>query len=312
MRKKTSDGEREDERRSGGEDKWWKRRRLGGSADQRLGRIWNVEDNFKGSGDGNEDLILKIKLRCVIAFCFVFACNYVGKVLPSSGVLDDVCDVFDDYDVYIPLPLSNEEPSQAQDSPMQLNEIMGDVVDVYDVLEPLSIEKERLSATYQDYAMNCGFSVRVGQTKRNKDDVITHKYLRCNKSGRPQSKRKSDTLAESSLHFRKSSYQVTDCKAHIGVQFIHHMTLNRIGPTIAHRLQVSMKGGHHNVKGTPTDFKNFSQAIRLFIGNRDSQLFLDHLRDRVQNLPDFYFDFCVVNGELRHAFWADEISKRNY
>ncbi|KAD0618056.1 hypothetical protein E3N88_43971 [Mikania micrantha] len=281
---------------------------------------------------------------------------------------------------------------------MPLNEIMGDVVDVSDVLEPLSIEKGKavsnisgeedvqrsytyltpngtkvwcpisyndsrphVGATYgswhdvitmyKDYAMDCGFSVRVGQTKRNKDDVITHKYLRCNKSGRPQSKRKFDTLAESSLHFRKSSYQVTDCKAHIGVQvneatstfyvykfvechnhplvepynrdltkagrklsfstkqFIHHMTLNRIGPTIAHRLQVSMKGGHHNVKGTPTDFKNFSQAIRLFIGNLDSQLFLDRLRDRVQNLPEFYFDFCVVNerwGELICKFHLDD------
>ncbi|KAD3068782.1 hypothetical protein E3N88_36662 [Mikania micrantha] len=95
-------------------------------------------------------------------------------------------------------------------------------------------------------------------------------------------------------------------------QFIHHMTLNNIGPTIAHRLQVSMKGGHHNVKGTPTDFKNFSRAIRLFIGNRDSQLLLDRLRDRVKNLPDFFFDFSVVKGELRHVFWADEISRKNY
>ncbi|KAD3068170.1 hypothetical protein E3N88_36050 [Mikania micrantha] len=324
------------------------------------------------------------------------------QVLPSSGVLDDVCDVFDDCDVYIPLPLSYEEPDQTHDTPMPLNEIMGDVVDVFDGFAPLSIcndvstvgkgktaintsnvqrsytylthngtkvccpisdndARPHVGATYcswhdvismcKDYAMKCGFSVRVGQTKRNKEDVITHKYLRCNKSGRPQSRRKFDTLAESSLHFRKSSFQVTDCKAHIGVQvteatstfclykfvechnhplvapynrdltkagrklsfstkqFIHHMTLNRIGPTIAHRFQVSMKSGHHNVKGTPTDFKNFSQAIRLFIGNRDSQLFLDRLRDRVQNLPDFYFDFCVVNVRMRKDMKVNEDPK---
>ncbi|KAD3337023.1 hypothetical protein E3N88_32543 [Mikania micrantha] len=207
---------------------------------------------------------------------------------------------------------------------------------------------------YKNYALKCGFCVRVGQTKRDKEDVITHKYLRCKNLEDHRAKRKFDTLVESSLYGRKSSFQVTDCKAHIGVQvtkatstfalykfvechnhplvepynrdltkagrklsfstkqFIHHMTLNRIGPTIAHRLQVSMKGSHHNVKGTPNDFKNFSQTIRSFIGNRDFQLFLDHLRDRVQNLPDFYFVFCDVNGELRHVFWADEISKRNY
>ncbi|KAD4888946.1 hypothetical protein E3N88_21019 [Mikania micrantha] len=200
---------------------------------------------------------------------------------------------------------------------------------------------------YKNYAECSGFSVRIGQTKKNKDDQVTHKYLRCNKAGRPQSKRRFDTLDESSMYVRKSSFQVTDCKARISVQvseaestfvvykfvechnhpliepynrdftkagrklsfstkqFIHHMALNRIGPTIAHRLQVSMKGGHHNVNGTPTDFKNFSQAIRLFIGNRDSQLLLDRLRDRVKNLPDFYFDFSVVKGELRHVFWVD-------
>ncbi|KAD3066874.1 hypothetical protein E3N88_34754 [Mikania micrantha] len=121
---------------------------------------------------------------------------------------------------------------------------------------------------YKNYAECSGFSVRVGQTKKTK---------------------------------AMRSFQVTDCKAHISVQvteatstfviykfveyhnhplvetynrdftkvgrklsfstkqFIHHMTLNNIGPTIAHRLQVSMK-----------------------------------------------------RGELRHVFWADEISKKNY
>ncbi|KAD4585381.1 hypothetical protein E3N88_22982 [Mikania micrantha] len=162
-----------------------------------------------------------------------------------------------------------------------------------------------------------GFSVRVDQNKKNKDDVITHKYLRCNKVGKPKSKRNLDMLAKSSMCGRKISFQVSDCKAHIVVQvseatstfvickfvgwhncplvessnrdftkvgrklslstkyFINHMTLNRIGPTVSHSLQVSMKGDHHNVKGTPTDF-------------------------------------CVVNSNLRHVFWADEISKKNY
>ncbi|KAL8233037.1 hypothetical protein R6Q57_002815 [Mikania cordata] len=59
---------------------------------------------------------------------------------------------------------------------------------------------------YKNYALKCGFSIRVGQTKKNKEDLITHKYLRCNKSGRPQRKRKFDTLVESSLHGRKSSF----------------------------------------------------------------------------------------------------------
>ncbi|KAD5318051.1 hypothetical protein E3N88_17997 [Mikania micrantha] len=123
---------------------------------------------------------------------------------------------------------------------------------------------------YKNYAECSNFSVHVGQTKKNKSDQVTHKYLRCNKAGRPQSMRKFDTLDGSFMSVRNRSFQVTD----------------------SHRLQVPMKGGHHNVKGTPTDFKNFSQAIRLFIGNRDSQLLLDLLRDRVSsgllNNTDFW------------------------
>ncbi|XP_076947332.1 protein FAR1-RELATED SEQUENCE 5-like [Bidens hawaiensis] len=67
-------------------------------------------------------------------------------------------------------------------------------------------------------------------------------------------------------------------------KFIHQMSLNRVGPTVAHRLLVSIKGGHHNVRGTPVDFKNFYNGMRIFIGDRDSQ----------------------------SIFWADEISKLNY
>ncbi|KAJ0816936.1 putative transcription factor FAR family [Helianthus annuus] len=95
-------------------------------------------------------------------------------------------------------------------------------------------------------------------------------------------------------------------------QFIHRMTLNRIGPVKAHRYLVSIKGGHHNVHGTPEDFKNFSQKLRIFIGNRDAQLFLDRLRDRRESLPNFYYDFVVSDGKLNAVFWADEISKLNY
>ncbi|XP_035842178.1 protein FAR1-RELATED SEQUENCE 5-like [Helianthus annuus] len=95
-------------------------------------------------------------------------------------------------------------------------------------------------------------------------------------------------------------------------QFIHRMSINRIGPVKAHRCLVSIKGGHHNVHGTPDDFKNFSQKLRILIGNRDAQLFLDCIRDRRESLPNFYYDFVVSDGKLNAVFWADEISKLNY
>lgn len=212
---------------------------------------------------------------------------------------------------------------------------------------------EDVISMYKKYAENSGFSYRKGQTNIKKG-VVNHKYLRCNKASKPQANRKFDTMLESSLKMRQSSFSVTDCKANICVkvigemssfkiakfveehnhplvepynrdltkisrklpfssqQFIHKMSLNKIGPVIAHRCLVSMKGGHHNVNGTATDFKNFSQSMRLFIGERDSQLVIDRLRDRKEGMPSFYYDFVVEDGKLKSLFWADEISKLNY
>ncbi|XP_076951979.1 protein FAR1-RELATED SEQUENCE 5-like [Bidens hawaiensis] len=179
-------------------------------------------------------------------------------------------------------------------------------------------------------------------------------YLRCNKAGKPQGKRKFDTLCESSLKMRQCTFSVIDCLASISLQvceetsvynvikfcgnhnhplveeynrgltktsrkltfstqqFSHQMSLNKIGPTIAHRLQVSMKGGHHNVNGTATDFKNWYNSMRIHIGNRDSQLVLDRLKDHCESLPDFYFHFVVEKGKLKSVFWVDEILKISY
>ncbi|XP_035830049.1 protein FAR1-RELATED SEQUENCE 5-like [Helianthus annuus] len=206
---------------------------------------------------------------------------------------------------------------------------------------------------YKDYAVYSGFSIRKGQTKRWKG-FVTHQYLRCTKYSKPQIRRKTDTLEQSTLTIRQSNFTVTDCKASILVkfsegssmctvvgfhehhnhpfverfnrdlsrisrklpftskQFIHNMSLNRIGPIVSHRVLVSLMGGYHNVRGTPTDFKNWSQSVRLYIGDRDAQLVIDRLKERSESLPDFYYEFVVEKGQLRSIFWADEISKINY
>ncbi|KAD3067821.1 hypothetical protein E3N88_35701 [Mikania micrantha] len=154
----------------------------------------------------------------------------------------------------------------------------------------------------------------------------------CNKAGKPQSKRTFDTLVESSLNVRQSSFKVTDCPAHICVQlckesskfvvirfvenhnhalvdsfnrdllksgrqlsystkqFTHNMSMNKIGPTISHWLQVSMKGGHHNVNGTPTDFKNFSRYVKLFV-DRMLHYSVTHLDKRNDPINVFVVKF---------------------
>ncbi|KAL8224695.1 hypothetical protein R6Q57_017252 [Mikania cordata] len=60
---------------------------------------------------------------------------------------------------------------------------------------------------YQNYAKVSRFSVCIAQSKKWKG-VVTHKYVRCNKVGKPQSKRNFDTLVESSLNVRQSSFKL--------------------------------------------------------------------------------------------------------
>ncbi|XP_076943239.1 protein FAR1-RELATED SEQUENCE 5-like [Bidens hawaiensis] len=94
--------------------------------------------------------------------------------------------------------------------------------------------------------------------------------------------------------------------------FLHKLSLNKIGPNIAHNLQCSLKGGSHNVNGTKTDFQNATRDVRLFISDRDAQMIVVTMTSRSVNLPNFSFEYKVVGSELRYIFWADDVSKCNY
>ncbi|KAJ0466744.1 putative MULE transposase domain, FHY3/FAR1 family [Helianthus annuus] len=50
----------------------------------------------------------------------------------------------------------------------------------------------------------------------------------------------------------------------------------------------------------------------MFIGDRDTHLVIEKMKDRVDHLPNYTFKYNMENGEIRHMFWADEISKINY
>ncbi|KAK1414924.1 hypothetical protein QVD17_30689 [Tagetes erecta] len=95
-------------------------------------------------------------------------------------------------------------------------------------------------------------------------------------------------------------------------EFIHKLSLNNIGANVAHMLQVSLKGGHHKVRGTKIDYKNFVRDIQLFIGDKDAQMIVDSLEERVMNRQNFSFEFTVIGTELRSLFWVDDVMKCNY
>ncbi|XP_076908804.1 protein FAR1-RELATED SEQUENCE 5-like [Bidens hawaiensis] len=83
--------------------------------------------------------------------------------------------------------------------------------------------------------------------------------------------------------------------------FIHKLSLNKIGPNIAHNLQCSLKGGSQNVNGTKTDFQNATRDVRLFISDRDAQMIVDTMTSRSVNLPNFSFEYKVVGSEIRYG-----------
>ncbi|KAK9049408.1 hypothetical protein SSX86_031622 [Deinandra increscens subsp. villosa] len=212
---------------------------------------------------------------------------------------------------------------------------------------------EHVTNMYDAYAAKAGFSTRLG-THRKINDVTRHRYILCNRAGKPKLQSFNSMNPEPVSASKTSRSSLTDCgacirskfdpetqkytlytfvEAHnhelIGPefmdfsskrrmldfstqQFIHQLSLNKIGASVAHNVQCSLKGGHHNVRGTKTEFKNFARAIRIFIGDRDAKLVLDTLEERTKNLHNFFYESLIVGNELKSLFWADDVSRCNY
>ncbi|KAD3640978.1 hypothetical protein E3N88_30201 [Mikania micrantha] len=79
-------------------------------------------------------------------------------------------------------------------------------------------------------------------------------------------------------------------------EYITKCRLANVGPNKAHRLQVALKGGHHMVRGTKTDFKNFGRDVYNYIGNRDAQMFVDRMSERSQHLTNHTFEFHTLKA----------------
>ncbi|KAK9059047.1 hypothetical protein SSX86_021666 [Deinandra increscens subsp. villosa] len=95
-------------------------------------------------------------------------------------------------------------------------------------------------------------------------------------------------------------------------EFINKCRLAKIGPSKAHNLQVALKGGHHNVRGTKNDYKNWVRDNNGFIGKRDAQMFVDKMLLRSKNLEDYTFKYLARDKKIKCLFWADNVSKCNY
>ncbi|XP_076949468.1 protein FAR1-RELATED SEQUENCE 5-like [Bidens hawaiensis] len=95
-------------------------------------------------------------------------------------------------------------------------------------------------------------------------------------------------------------------------EFIQGFQCMGFGPTIAHRVQASLMGGQHLVRGSKNDWKNQTRDVRCLIADADAQMVVDKFSDSMLHLDNYFSEHKVVDGELHGLFWADDISIQNY
>jgi hypothetical protein len=95
-------------------------------------------------------------------------------------------------------------------------------------------------------------------------------------------------------------------------KFIHSMSVNGIGPTVAHRLHSTLVGGHHLMHGTKNAYKNLSRDVRVLIGERDVQMVITQFQQKQKHQPNFAYEILHENGHLKCLFLADHISRIHY
>nr|KAJ0222474.1 hypothetical protein LSAT_V11C200080810 [Lactuca sativa] len=180
---------------------------------------------------------------------------------------------------------------------------------------------------YRNYALEVGFDVRLKTFRTSTLHVITKRHLLCNREGKPNTG-KVDALdiQHNKPKRRKDSFRV-DGKAKIVLKIIpgtekhvddytqesviHNMSKQNIGATKAHRFFTGMTGCHSN-RGLVSEFKNSTRNLNCFIGGRDSKFLVDKRNERKKYVPNFTFEYRVVDKKLNTLFWADEIAKFNY
>ncbi|XP_021991431.1 protein FAR1-RELATED SEQUENCE 5-like [Helianthus annuus] len=204
---------------------------------------------------------------------------------------------------------------------------------------------------YERYAERAGFSTRLGTSKRDKaKGVFKLRYILCSRANKPKDQEAGNTSSLKRCRSIKATdckacvkirrvkrstdyvvYKFIEQHNHgltapenldlsrkkrkldfAAKQFIADCRNANIGPTKAHNIYVVLKGGHQNVRGTTTEFKNFGRDIREFIGDRDAQMVVDKFNERVENKQNYTFKTHIVEKELQLLFWCDGVSKTNY
>ncbi|XP_023768352.2 protein FAR1-RELATED SEQUENCE 5-like [Lactuca sativa] len=199
---------------------------------------------------------------------------------------------------------------------------------------------------YRNYALECGFDVRLGRVQKKKNGIITNRHLVCNREGNPNTS-KVDTLdIEHKKTQRRKDLFRRNCKTKVVLEIIpdtlkyvvsdfveqhnhelfskSNMYLSRskrkldysqeifIHNLSKHRLYSAIQVGPSVRGGLVSDFNNARRNLNCYIGGRDAKFLVDKMNDRKKNVPSFTFEYKVLNKRLNALFWADETAKHNY
>ncbi|XP_074288370.1 protein FAR1-RELATED SEQUENCE 5-like [Silene latifolia] len=112
-----------------------------------------------------------------------------------------------------------------------------------------------------------------------------------------------------STMFLKGNRKMTEVQK----QFVTKVKVLKLGGVKAYRGWKELCGGYDNISATEVDFKNFAWDIKTYIGNFDTQMFVENLIRKKDTCSSFYFDFIVDENKcLAGVFWADLICIKNY
>ncbi|XP_052622359.1 protein FAR1-RELATED SEQUENCE 5-like [Lactuca sativa] len=204
---------------------------------------------------------------------------------------------------------------------------------------------------YSEYAEIGGFDVRLSTQSRFDNKIIKKKHVICNCGGK-QKKKSCDTLGTSGVRRkRNSNSRAISCQAKIIFEsvygtpdykvfqfdelhnhplekrsdlkkvrqmsyseneFIVHASTSKIGPTMAHKLRASLRGGYEFVKPKVVDYKNLRRDINRVIVYKDAQMIVNTMNDRRAHYPNYSFEFNCQDDVLDCMFWADEMEKAYY
>nr|KAJ0216170.1 hypothetical protein LSAT_V11C300114480 [Lactuca sativa] len=204
---------------------------------------------------------------------------------------------------------------------------------------------------YSEYVEIGGFDVRLSTQSRFDNKIIKKKHVICNRGGK-QKKKSCDTLGTSGVKRKrnlnsraigcqakiifKSVYGTPDYKvfqfdelhnhplekrsdlkkarqmSYSEKEFIVRSSTSKIGPTMAHKLRASLRGGYEFVNPKVVDYKNLRRDINRVIGYKDAQMIVNTMNDRRAHYPNYSFEFNCQDDVLDCMFWADEMEKAYY